>query len=131
MTVPDDICLKVQLNTRMLAGQGDAKTNFNKLMLAMFIALDEDRYHFAYQLINATGATNTCGFSHQGLTAYDHWTSHVSFLLSPFCFSFLLFLSASPFCFSSLLLISASPSYFFLVCFSFLLILPASEHLGS
>jgi hypothetical protein len=48
----------------MLAGQGDAKTDFNKLMLAMFIALDEDRYNFAYQLINATGAINTCGFSH-------------------------------------------------------------------
>jgi predicted O-methyltransferase YrrM len=31
---------------------------FDKLMLDKFIALDEDKCHFAYQLINAMGATN-------------------------------------------------------------------------
>ncbi|KAJ8110990.1 hypothetical protein OPT61_g6306 [Boeremia exigua] len=41
-----------------LAGQGDAKNEFDKLMLDKFIALDEDKCHFAYQLINAMGATN-------------------------------------------------------------------------
>ena len=48
---------------KRLAGQGDAKTDFDKLMLDKFIALDEDKYHFVYRLINATGASNTCGFS--------------------------------------------------------------------
>jgi len=43
---------------KRLAGQGDAKTDFDKLMLDKFIALDEDKCHFVYQLINATGATN-------------------------------------------------------------------------
>lgn len=41
-----------------LAGQGDAKNEFDKLMLDKFIALDEDKCHFVYQLINAMGATN-------------------------------------------------------------------------
>lgn len=41
-----------------LAGQGDAKNEFDKLMLDKFIALDEDKCHFVYQLINAVGATN-------------------------------------------------------------------------
>jgi hypothetical protein len=65
MTIPNDICLEVQLNTRRLAGQGDAKTDFDKLMLDKFIASDEDedKYHFVYRLINATGASNTCRFS--------------------------------------------------------------------
>jgi predicted O-methyltransferase YrrM len=31
---------------------------FDRLMLDKFIALDEDKCHFAYQLISATGATN-------------------------------------------------------------------------
>jgi predicted O-methyltransferase YrrM len=31
---------------------------FDKLMLDKFIALDEDKCHFVYQLIQATGATN-------------------------------------------------------------------------
>jgi hypothetical protein len=63
MTIPNNICLEVQLNTTRLAGQGDAKTEFDKLMLEKFIALDEDKYHFVYRLINATGVSNTCGFS--------------------------------------------------------------------
>jgi hypothetical protein len=63
MTILNDICLEVQLNTRRLAGQGDAKTDFDKLMLDKFIASDEDKYHFVYRLINATGASNTCRFS--------------------------------------------------------------------
>ncbi|KAH6637492.1 hypothetical protein C7974DRAFT_470411 [Boeremia exigua] len=41
-----------------LAGQGDAKSEFDKLMLDKFIALDEDKCHFVYQLIMAMGATN-------------------------------------------------------------------------
>ena len=41
-----------------LAGQGDAKNEFNELMLDKFIALDEEQCHFVYQLINAMGATN-------------------------------------------------------------------------
>lgn len=41
-----------------LAGQGDAKSEFDRLMLDKFIALDEDKCHFVYQLINAMGATN-------------------------------------------------------------------------
>lgn len=41
-----------------LADQGDAKNEFDKLMLDKFIALDEDKCQFMYQLINATGATN-------------------------------------------------------------------------
>lgn len=43
---------------KKLAGQGDAKNEFDKLMLDKFIALDEDKCHFTYQLINAMGATN-------------------------------------------------------------------------
>ena len=34
------------------------KDAFDKLMLDKFIALDEDKCHFVYQLINAMGATN-------------------------------------------------------------------------
>jgi predicted O-methyltransferase YrrM len=34
------------------------RDEFDKLMLDKFIALDEDKCHFMYQLINATGATN-------------------------------------------------------------------------
>ncbi|KAF2811955.1 uncharacterized protein BDZ99DRAFT_414607 [Mytilinidion resinicola] len=34
------------------------KSEFDTLMLDKFIALDEDKCHFVYQLINATGATN-------------------------------------------------------------------------
>lgn len=37
---------------------GSAKLEFDKLMIDKFIALDEDKCQFAYQLINATGATN-------------------------------------------------------------------------
>jgi predicted O-methyltransferase YrrM len=36
----------------------DPRAEFDKLMLDKFIALDEDKCHFMYQLINATGATN-------------------------------------------------------------------------
>ncbi|PIG83989.1 O-methyltransferase [Aspergillus arachidicola] len=36
----------------------DATAEFDKLMLDKFIALDEDKCQFAYQLINAMGATN-------------------------------------------------------------------------
>ncbi|KAH7400988.1 S-adenosyl-L-methionine-dependent methyltransferase [Phaeosphaeria sp. MPI-PUGE-AT-0046c] len=36
----------------------DPKDQFNKLMVDKFIALDEDKCHFTYQLINAMGATN-------------------------------------------------------------------------
>jgi predicted O-methyltransferase YrrM len=36
----------------------NAKSEFDKLMLDKFIALDEDKCHFVYQLINAMGATN-------------------------------------------------------------------------
>lgn len=35
-----------------------ARGEFDKLMLDKFIALDEDKCQFVYQLINATGATN-------------------------------------------------------------------------
>ena len=41
-----------------LACQDDARNEFDKLMLDKFIALDEDKCHFVYQLINAMGATN-------------------------------------------------------------------------
>ncbi|KAF2491492.1 hypothetical protein BU16DRAFT_621048 [Lophium mytilinum] len=34
------------------------KSEFDTIMLDKFIALDEDKCHFVYQLINATGATN-------------------------------------------------------------------------
>lgn len=34
------------------------KDDFDNLMLDKFIALDEDKCHFTYQLINAMGATN-------------------------------------------------------------------------
>ncbi|KAL6410896.1 O-methyltransferase [Ilyonectria robusta] len=37
---------------------GTARGEFDKLMLDKFIDLDEDKCHFVYQLINATGATN-------------------------------------------------------------------------
>lgn len=37
---------------------GGAKEEFDKLMLDKFIALDEDKCQFMYQLINAMGATN-------------------------------------------------------------------------
>ncbi|KAL8717300.1 MAG: hypothetical protein Q9225_005448 [Loekoesia sp. 1 TL-2023] len=37
---------------------GRAKEEFDKLMLDKFIALDEDKCQFVYQLINAMGATN-------------------------------------------------------------------------
>lgn len=43
---------------KKLAGRGDAKNEFDQLMLDKFIALDEDKCQFAYQLINAMGATN-------------------------------------------------------------------------
>lgn len=36
----------------------DSKTEFDKLMIDKFIALDEDKCQFMYQLINAMGATN-------------------------------------------------------------------------
>lgn len=36
----------------------DAGAQFDKLMIDKFIALDEDKCHFTYQLINAMGATN-------------------------------------------------------------------------
>ncbi|KAE8312193.1 S-adenosyl-L-methionine-dependent methyltransferase [Aspergillus transmontanensis] len=36
----------------------DATAEFDKLMLDKFIALDEDKCQFVYQLINAMGATN-------------------------------------------------------------------------
>ena len=36
----------------------DATTEFDQLMLDKFIALDEDKCQFVYQLINAMGATN-------------------------------------------------------------------------
>ncbi|KAJ4290486.1 hypothetical protein N0V90_010703 [Kalmusia sp. IMI 367209] len=37
---------------------GDPKDEFDRVMLDKFIALDEDKCHFMYQLINAMGATN-------------------------------------------------------------------------
>ncbi|KAI0107238.1 S-adenosyl-L-methionine-dependent methyltransferase [Nemania sp. FL0031] len=37
---------------------GNTKAEFDKLMLDKFIALDEDKCHFLYQLVTATGATN-------------------------------------------------------------------------
>lgn len=37
---------------------GDSKNEFDRLMLDKFIALDEDKCQFTYQLINAMGATN-------------------------------------------------------------------------
>jgi len=39
-------------------GSGDPCAEFDKLMLDKFIALDEDKCHFMYSLINAMGATN-------------------------------------------------------------------------
>ncbi|KAK7408136.1 hypothetical protein QQX98_009727 [Neonectria punicea] len=41
-----------------LSSQGVPRDEFDKLMLDKFIALDEDKCQFVYQLINATGATN-------------------------------------------------------------------------
>lgn len=35
-----------------------SKPDFDEIMLDKFIALDEDKCHFMYQLITATGATN-------------------------------------------------------------------------
>ncbi|KAF2623374.1 S-adenosyl-L-methionine-dependent methyltransferase [Macroventuria anomochaeta] len=43
---------------KKLASQRDARCEFDKLMLDKFIALDEDKCHFVYQLITAMGATN-------------------------------------------------------------------------
>jgi predicted O-methyltransferase YrrM len=40
------------------ASGGNVDDQFDKLMLDKFIALDEDKCHFVYQLIHATGATN-------------------------------------------------------------------------
>lgn len=40
------------------AGGKDPKQAFDSLMLDKFIALDEDKCHFTYQLITAMGATN-------------------------------------------------------------------------
>lgn len=40
------------------APRPDVQTTFDALMLDKFIALDEDKCHFMYQLITATGATN-------------------------------------------------------------------------
>lgn len=37
---------------------GDPRVEFDKLMSDKFIALDEDKCHFMYSLINAMGATN-------------------------------------------------------------------------
>ncbi|TAQ84376.1 hypothetical protein B7494_g7306 [Chlorociboria aeruginascens] len=37
---------------------GPSRDAFDKVMLDKFIALDEDKCHFMYQLITATGATN-------------------------------------------------------------------------
>lgn len=37
---------------------GNVDDQFDKLMLDKFIALDEDKCHFLYQLVHATGATN-------------------------------------------------------------------------
>ena len=39
-------------------GGGDAGAEFDALMSDKFIALDEDKCHFMYSLVNATGATN-------------------------------------------------------------------------
>jgi len=40
------------------ASGGNVDDQFDKLMLDKFIALDEDKCHFVYQLIHAIGATN-------------------------------------------------------------------------
>lgn len=45
------------IEDRLLPGENPA-SEFDKLMLDKFIALDEDKCQFAYQLINAMGATN-------------------------------------------------------------------------
>lgn len=45
------------LEDRSSAGS-DAKDEFDKLMADKFIALDEDKCHFTYQLITAMGAAN-------------------------------------------------------------------------
>lgn len=45
------------IEDRLLPGE-NPKSAFDKLMLDKFIALDEDKCQFAYQLINAMGATN-------------------------------------------------------------------------
>ena len=91
-------------------------------MLDKFIAFHKDKCQLVYQLIDVTGASNTRGFSHQGLTAYAHWNSPVSFLLlisAPLVFfSFLLLLPTSPSCFSFLLPLLASPSCSFFLLLS-------------
>ncbi len=42
----------------MLTSSANAKAEFDNLMLDKFIALDEDKCQFTYQLITALGATN-------------------------------------------------------------------------
>ncbi len=37
---------------------GDSRSEFDNLMIDKFIALDEDKCHFLYQMILAAGATN-------------------------------------------------------------------------
>lgn len=46
------------LEDKLADSKGDARSEFDKLMLDKFIALDEDKCQFVYQLITATGATN-------------------------------------------------------------------------
>jgi predicted O-methyltransferase YrrM len=46
------------LSTKQEAQQANAATKFDTLMLDKFIALDEDKCHFTYQLITSMGATN-------------------------------------------------------------------------
>ncbi|KAF3047609.1 hypothetical protein E8E12_010800 [Didymella heteroderae] len=51
-------------------GRGDTMNRFDKLMLDKFIALNEDKCHFMYQRINATGATNVV---EAGTSFNDYW----------------------------------------------------------
>jgi predicted O-methyltransferase YrrM len=46
------------LEDKMAGDSSNAKSEFDKLMLDKFIALDEDKCHFVHQLISAMGATN-------------------------------------------------------------------------
>ncbi|KAJ0424349.1 putative O-methyltransferase [Aspergillus carlsbadensis] len=46
------------LSTKQEAQQANPATEFDTLMLDKFIALDEDKCHFVYQLITSMGATN-------------------------------------------------------------------------
>jgi predicted O-methyltransferase YrrM len=46
------------VNIAKIRGDLGSREAFDKLMLDKFIALDEDKCHFMYQLINAMGATN-------------------------------------------------------------------------